>query len=288
MSPTVSEKSLILTCDEFGELSSASRAVVEAVERGAAAGIPVGATIQMPAPAAAEAAAYAAAHPSADVGVHLTIESGRGTMKFRPVCAPERVPGLCVPDGAMWPNAALAWEHASEDEVYRECRAQIEAALALGVDVTHLDGHGGFQGANRGGYARVCGRLAKEFGLPLRVRAREWYADAGASEEWDAVRARGVLTSDACLDLGAREAGESFLDFYRRLLQGLPPGLTDVYAHPCMDSNELRALQPERAALRIEQCGLLLNVHCLGEALAGTGVRMTTWREIRERQRAGR
>ena len=288
MSQLACDRLLIFTCDEFGELASANRAVIDAIERGAVAGIPVGATIQMPAPAASEAAAYAAAHPSADIGVHLTIESGRGAMKFRPVCAPKRVPGLCAPDGSMWQNAAFAWEHASEEEVCRECRAQVEAALSLGVDVTHLDGHGGFQGGNPAGYVRVCGRLAEEFDLPLRVRARDWYADAGAADEWDGVRARGVLTSDGCRDLGIREAGGSCADLYRRLLRDLPPGLTDVYAHPCVDSDELQALQPERAAMRVEQYDLLLNVRHLNEALAETGVRMTTWREIRDRQRAAR
>lgn len=281
------ETYLIITCDEFGELQSANRAVTEVIERGAAAGVPIGATVQMPAPWAFEAAAYAASHPSVDVGVHLTIESRRGPMRFRPICGRSEAPGLCAPDGYMWESAALTWEHATEEEVYRECKAQVEAALALGVGVTHLDGHGGFQGAGPAGYARVCGRLAEEFDLPLRVRARQWYADAGAGEGWDNVRARGTLTSDSCRDLGVREAGESYADFYRRLLRDLPPGLTDIYAHPCVESEELRALQPERAAMRVEQYDLLLNVRWLTEALAETGVRMTSWREIRERQRAG-
>ena len=241
---------------------------------------------QMPAPSAGDAAAYTAAHPSADVGVHLTIESGRGTMKFRPLAPAEQVRSLCGPDGCLWPTAAMAWQHAGEEEVYCECRAQIEAALALGVDVTHLDGHGGFQGGNPAGYLHVCGRLAGEFGLPLRVRAKDWYASVGAEQEWDAVRERDVLTSDGCWDLGVRDTGESYRDFYHRLLRRLPPGLTDVYAHPCQGSEELLTLQPERAATRIEQWKLLRNVRYLSEALSG-GVRTTTWREIRDRQRAG-
>jgi hypothetical protein len=96
-----------------------------------------------------------------------------------------------------------------------------------------------------------------------------------------------VLTSDDCRDLGTREEGESYADFYQRLLRDLPPALTDVYAHPCDDSEELRSLQPERAATRIEQCNLLLNVGYLVEALAGSDVWMASWREIRDRQRAG-
>ena len=135
----------IFTCDEFGESHSANAAIIEAIERGLAGRYPVGATLQMPAPWAPGAARYAASRPDADVGVHLTIECRYRTMGFRPLCVRNEVPGLYAPDGCMWETAALAWQHAGEDEIYGECRAQVEAALSLGVDVSHLDGHGGFQ-----------------------------------------------------------------------------------------------------------------------------------------------
>jgi hypothetical protein len=187
----------------------------------------------------------------------------------------------------MWASAALAWQHSPEDQIYRECRAQIEAALELGVDVSHLDGHGGFQGSNPAGYARVCGGLAEEFALPVRLQARSRYEQVGAAAEWDRIRAKGIHTSDRCEDLGYRKADESYKQFYLRRLQELPAGLTDVYAHPCADSQELRALQPERAEGRIEQRDLLLYVRELPEALAEVNVQLCSWRAIRELQRSG-
>lgn len=278
-------RSAIFTCDEFGESHSANVAVIEAMEQGLGERYPVGATLQMPAPWAPEAARYAATHPDADVGVHLTIECRYRTMGFRPVCGRTEAPGLCAPDGYMWETSAGAWEHSSEDEIHRECKAQIEAALSFGVDVSHLDGHGGLQGADLAGYARVCGALAKEYRLPLRMQPRRRYEAQGAAGAWEAVRALGILTCDDDTNLGLRQGGESYTDFYLRRLAGLSPGLTDLYVHPCVDSAELRALQPARADERIEQYNLLVHDAAFTEALSRSGVRVITWRSVRERQR---
>ncbi len=276
---------VIFTCDEFGESHSANAAIIEALERGFAGRYPVGATLQMPAPWAPGAARYAAARPDADVGVHLTIECRYRTMGTRPLCGRDEVPGLYAQDGYMWETAALAWEHSSEDEIYRECKAQVEAALSLGVDVSHLDGHGGFQGANIAGYARVCGGLAEEYELPLRMQPRERYRAQGAANEWDAVRAKGIMTCDGDTNLGSRKPREPYRDFYLRRLRELPAGLTDLYIHPCVDSAELRALQPARADERIEQYNLLVHDAGFTEALADSGVHVTTWKAVREAQR---
>jgi len=67
-------------------------------------------------------------------------------------------------------------------------------------------------------------------------------------------------------------------------LAGLSPGLTDLYIHPCVDSAELRALQPARADERIEQYNLLVHNAGFTEALSRSGVRVITWRSVRERQ----
>jgi len=283
---TTPARRLIITCDEFGETHSANLAIFAAIEQGLGVGCPISTTLQMPGPWTCEAASFAVAHPDADVGVHLTIECGLRGMKFRPICGRTEVPGLYGPDGYMWPSGKLAWQHATEDEIYRECRTQIEAALALGVDASHLDGHGGFQGSNPAGYARVCRRLAEEFALPIRLQARSRYEDAGAGAEWDRVRAEEICTSDQCEDLGRRKSDESYAQFFLRRLRQLPGGLTDLYAHPCADSEELRALQPERAEGRIEQGDLLLHIQELRDALAEANVQLCTWRAIREAQRS--
>jgi len=283
-------KVLIFTCDEFGECHSSNAAIVEAMEKGL--GIrkyAVGATIMMPAPWVPEAIDYALSHPKADVGVHLMIGDIHKPMKCRPLCDKREVPGLYSPEGYSWGSSAQAWEHSNEKEVYKECRAQIEMALGLGVDVTHIDGHGGFQGGNYAAYSRVCGALAEEFRLPLRMQPRWRYQEKGAEGFRDQVLSRGVIVCDD--DTGGsrlrKSPGESFKEFYLRRLRELSPGLTDLYVHPSVDSSELRALLGSRAQGRVEQYHLLVHDQDFSEAVREAEVCIVNWRDVRELGRSG-
>ena len=282
---------VIITCDDFGECHATNAAIIESMEKGLGIGeYAVGATLQMPAPWAPEAVAYGLSHPEADIGVHLTIECGYGyeRMKFRPLCDRSDVPGLYNPDGFFWKSGGEAWAHSNEEEVYRECRAQIEAALAAGLDVTHIDGHGGFQ-SNYAGYCRVCGALAEEYRLPLRMQPVWRYERAGAMSYRDQVKRRGILACDDDASLGSKKREESFKAFYLRRLSELTPGLTDLYIHPGLPSEELRALDRTKAQQKAEQYDLLVHDRDFGEAVreavGKNRIRLVNWREIRERQR---
>ncbi len=278
------------TCDEFGESHASTAAVIEAMEAGL--GIrpyAVGATVQMPGAWVPQVVQYAVAHPQADIGVHLTIESGLAPMKMRPLCSRREVPGLYSPQGFLWDTARDAWAHASEDEIYTEARTQLEAALGAGLDVTHLDGHGNFQGANPAGYCRIAGRLAAEFRLPLRIAPRWRYERQGLTAHRDGVLARGVIACDDDTNQGMRPRTEQWKTYYLRRLAATPPGLTDYYIHPSLDTAELRGLLGEApAASRVEQYQLLLHDGDFRTAIqhaAQNGLRFISWREVRDFQR---
>ena len=51
--------------------------------------------------------------------------------------------GLTDPDGYFWAEVPDVRRNADPEAVERELRAQVEAALAAGIDVTHLDCHMG-------------------------------------------------------------------------------------------------------------------------------------------------
>src|SRR6266542_6545004 len=188
---------VMYTCDEFGETQASNAGVIAAMEAGL--GIrpyTVGATVQMPGAWVPQALAYAREHPQADIGVHLTVETHFPAMKMRPLCSRREVPGLYSPQGYFWGTAQEAWAHASEDEMYRELRTQIETALGAGLDVTHLDGHGSFPLVNPAGYCRIVGQLAGEFRLPMRNDPRPRYERLGLTEHRDALRDRGIVMCD--------------------------------------------------------------------------------------------
>ena len=123
---------VILSCDDLGSCHAANVGVYQAIR----AGIATCASIMVPAPWARHAAAEY--RPSDDIGVHLTLNAEHAAYRWGPIT---HAPSLLSGEGGFPRNLDDLWEHADPDEVYRELKAQIERAIAWGIDVTHLAPH---------------------------------------------------------------------------------------------------------------------------------------------------
>src|SRR5580658_6967697 len=124
---------VILNCDDIGSSHSANVASLEAMEKGVASS----ATLMVPCPWAKEAAVM---FKGEDVGVHLTLTAEYPHYRWRSLTG---AASLHDADGAQPRTTAEVWAKADLGDVRRELRAQIDQALAWGVDVTHVDSHMG-------------------------------------------------------------------------------------------------------------------------------------------------
>src|ERR1700743_2449655 len=118
---------LIVNCDDIGS-SHAANVASEAVMRD---GLATSATLMVPCPWAREAVER---FHDLDVGIHLTLTSEYPTYRWRALTG---APSLRDAQGFLPRSAAELWAQADATEVEAECRAQIDQALAWGVDVTH-------------------------------------------------------------------------------------------------------------------------------------------------------
>src|SRR5262245_17234171 len=100
-------------------------------------------SVMVPCPWFRELAELANARPEVDIGGHLTLTSQWRHYRWRPLTGASRASGLVDGDGYMWSKVKPLREHAAAGAVEAELRAQIDAALAAGIDVTHLDAHMG-------------------------------------------------------------------------------------------------------------------------------------------------
>ena len=119
----------------------------------------------------------------------------------------------------------------------RECRAQIERALAWGIDVTHLAPH--LTAITlRPEFFDVYLELAVEFRLPIRLPSTITAEQAGfpfrqlAAEE-------GVVFPDHFDHDWRAGSRERVYDDDRATLQ---PGVTEIHVQPAIDTPEVRAL----------------------------------------------
>jgi hypothetical protein len=261
-------KLLIINCDDLGSSRSANVAVYEALRDGLA----TSATLMVPCPWARDAAAQ---YRGEDVGVHLTLNSEWETYRWGPIT---HSPSLLDGDGGFPRTLDDIWDHADMEEVRKECRAQIERAIFWGFDVTHVDSHMGTLQL-RPEFFDVYLETAIEFGLPMRMPGGSAEGLLGfpcrrlAAEE-------GIVFTDHFVytNVGSRRA-------FERTLFDLRPGVTEVYFHPAVDTDELRASHPDWAN-RVEDHAALCSDPALRDLVERAGAHLVSYRQLRELQRA--
>lgn len=133
------EKIIIMHIDDAGMSYDSNQGAIKAMEEGIANSV----SIMMPCSWAASFVRYVQAHPRVDAGLHLTLTSEWKDYRWEPLSGQTVVPGLIDKEGAFWPTVEEVARHASPDEVETEIRSQIERALGMGLQPTHLDSHMG-------------------------------------------------------------------------------------------------------------------------------------------------
>jgi predicted glycoside hydrolase/deacetylase ChbG (UPF0249 family) len=263
-------KLLIISCDDLGSCHAANEGVFAALRDGVA----TCASLMVPAPWARHAAA---AYDGDDLGVHLTLNCEHENYRWGPIT---HAPSLLSGEGGFPRNVTDLWEHADPAEVLRECRAQIERALAWGIDVTHLAPHLSSI-TLRPEFFDVYMELAVEFRLPIRLPSTITPDQAGfpfrqlAADE-------GVLFPDHFdhdWRAGSRER-------VYQTIASLQPGVTEIHVQPAIDTPEVRAISASAEGW-IDDLRLMTIDHQLRELLVASGAVLIGYRALRDAMRAG-
>lgn len=160
--------------------------------------------------------------------------------------------------------------------------AQIEKAYAAGLRPTHLDSHQFRLQQGNHDLFEIYVRLGREYGLPV-LNVREWLAGAPVR--------RSLLSADAVViervvTIGPEVAAEQWAEFYRRAVEMLAPGVTELLIHPGFDDAELRSFSsnsPNRGSAWRQRDFDYFTSDEFRALLARHGPRLITWREIGER-----
>jgi len=259
---------VIISCDDLGSCHAATVGVYSALRDGVA----TCASIMMPAPWARFAASE---YRGEDIGVHLTLNAEHPEYRWGPLT---HAPSLLSGEGGFPRSVDDLWEHADSTEVLRECRAQIERAIAWGIDVTHLAPHL-TSITLRPEFFDVYLELAVEFQLPIRLPSTITEEAAGfpfrtlAHEE-------GIVFPDH-FDLDWRAGSRERV---LHAIRSLQPGVTEIHVQPAIDTAEVRALG-EHAAGWVDDLALVTTDTELRLALAESGAELIGYRELRSAMR---
>jgi hopanoid biosynthesis associated protein HpnK len=266
-------KFLIITADDFGIHAS----VNEAVSQANRAGILTAASLMVGAPAADDAIQRAHDLPSLRVGLHLVLADGFAVLPRT------KIPDLVDAEGrfgdGMWLDGVRYFAlPALRRQLEAEIRAQFEAFERTGLVLDHVNAHKHFH--LHPTLLRMIVRIGREFGMTSVRVPREplWFAKGGARAgaalltPWVALmkarlRAAGIAHNDQVFGIANTGAVDEkvLLDILGRL----PPGVSEIYLHPAVDSQtpisstmshyrhsaELAALLSERVAAAVAATG---------------------------------
>ena len=250
-------------------------------------------SVMVPCPWFPEIAALAAADPGLDLGVHLTLNSEKQPCRWRPLTRPPPSAGLTDEMGYFWADVPQLRRHAAPDAVEAELRAQIDAALAAGVDVTHLDDHMGAVMAPE--FVDIYDRLGRDYGVPILLvkdlsRFNPMtYAGPTDTRRYDAVVRAARSRGDPIFDLVLETPWDRTADAetaYRAMFADIPDGLSYLALH-FNTPGDFVAVEPEFAHIRTEEYAFFRSGR-VPSLLADHGIEAIGMRQVRDRLRAQR
>jgi hypothetical protein len=255
-----------------------------------ARGVVSSGSVMAPCPWFPEVLEMAAAEPGLDIGVHLTLNAEMRPVKWRPLTSPPKSAGLTDENGYFWPDRVPDWRRAHPEAVEAELRAQIDAALGGGIDVTHLDAHCGAAMSRE--FLPIYRRLGEDYDLPVVLMRR--FEGGNPRPAGQPALAPSLLAAAEA----AGAAGEPVFDLffetpwdrtgeagpvYRDAFAMAPEGLSFFAFHFNAPGDE--AVAPQPAHFRTDEYALFGSGR-IEPMLAELGVTLIGMRELRDRRRA--
>jgi hypothetical protein len=123
--------------------------------------------------------------------------------------------------------------------------------------------------------------LAEEFRLPVRMFSRK-ETEKQAFRARDRAKARDLLFNEHIVYPWPRRTRDVLFEEIPKL----PPGVSEIFAHPVLDGEELRAYDTKNADIRTHDA-VCLTDPTVSDLLDQHNIKRISFRELRELQRAG-
>jgi chitin disaccharide deacetylase len=267
---------LIIHADDLAVAHAENQASTKAMDEGSVNS----ASVMVPCPWLGEVAAYAKKHPNHDLGLHLTVTSEWKHYKWGPVsnCASDC--GLTDSLGHFYDNCQTFARETSPKTLEQELRAQVEKAISIGINPTHLDSHMGCLFFTDTTFFAIYQQIGRDYGIPTLV-SRDILSQMPAGFQ------RAVKPTDIVLDQTLTASPDDYKNgmakYYQRTLETLSPGVTCLLIHTAYDNAEMQGVSIDHpewgAAWRQADFDFFTSADCK-RILAERKIQLVTWREI--------
>jgi chitin disaccharide deacetylase len=262
---------LIVTADDFGASASINQAVFEAHHKG----VLTCASLMVNGDAFDEAIEIARLCPNLGVGLHLVLSYGRAALGM------QEVPDLLKDDGTFRRSAvgagfAYYFSQGLKEQLSKEIAAQFEKFVAAGLRMDHVNGHLHFH-MHPTVLALLIPEMKQRGVRTLRVTNEPIAIDSKIAGQrqfyrWShwmifnrlSARARPMLLlggfAHTARVFGLLQDSRITEDYLLKLIPELPPGDSEIYAHPSLEefSHEYLALVSPKVKAAIHERGIEL------------------------------
>ena len=230
-------------------------------------------------------------NPEMDMGVHATLNAEWENYRWGPVSTRDQSSGLMDAQGYFHQDNEIVYQNARPEAVVIEVNAQIEKALAAGIDVTHVDSHMGtiLNSLFIQSYIQAAASRQLPNMLP-RTNAKGIELMGVSSEEltmYEPIMAQlesmGIPMLEGIVSMPL-EHDQDHTGLAKKLLSELPVGITHFILHPSIDTPELRAICPDWSA-RVANYNAFMNVE-LKKFIEAENIKLIGYRQIRNAMRS--
>lgn len=276
---SANDRVVIIHADDVGMCAATTDTFFELT----ACGVISAGSVMVPCPWFPAVTAGCRKHPEVDVGVHLTLTSEWDSYRWGPLSTRDPASGLLDEDGYFYRNQDR-WRSVDRRAVRVEVDAQVNRAVAAGLDVTHVDCH--MFSLVRTTLVDQYVSIGFDWQLPvLMTRQPQWVAALSepAIAEWEE---QGLPVFDHLREMPLVGSAADRLTLTKRVFDELPPGLTYLITHPARDTAELRAIAPDWRH-RVADFDTFRDSG-LAQYLRRAGIQIIGWRPLRELMRTRR
>lgn len=258
--PLDSATYLMIRTDDVGMSHSVNMGVTKLLDTG----YPVSVSVMFACPWYQEAVSLLKKYDNASVGIHLTLNSEWEHYRWGPVTGREAVPSLVDENGYFFHSSSTLYENnPNPEELEKELRAQIERALASGLQIDYVDYHMGTAMGNPM-FRDITEKLAGEYKLGM-------WGYFGSKEYFSHYRAKPEDKTDSLV----------------AMINRLEPGYNYLVTHVGIDNAELSAMKDmnnsaplaEMSANRQSELDALTS-RAFANALEEKGIKPVTFREL--------
>ncbi len=229
------KKYLMIHADDAGLAWSENLATQDGMINGSISST----SLMVPCPWFYEMAKFCLKNKNLDYGIHLTLTGEWKNYPFKPCSKKEEVYSLINKDGYFHPKRNHILLNADRDEVYIELKNQIDIAMSMGLNPSHLDSHMYTLGL-REDLLEIYYKLGQEYKLPILL-SKKLISYAGVDPN-SLNLPSGKFIENVFMGSYDEFIGNGLHKFYDNILDNLPYGLSIILIHPAYDSEEMRQI----------------------------------------------